>query len=159
MDDRVPMTPAGHDSLKAELEHLKNVERRQVIKDIEEARAHGDLSENAEYHAAKERQGFVEGRIQEIQFKLGNAQVVDPTALDQNGRIAFGATVKLLDVNTDEEVVYQIVGEDESDTKKGKISFKSPVARALIGKEEADEIRVRTPGGIREMEVLEVRFR
>ena len=157
MPDQVPMTKAGHASMEKELERLVSTERRQIIKEIEEARGHGDLSENAEYHAAKEKQGLIEARIRDYQNKLAHAQVVDPTQVSAD-RVAFGATLRLLNMETEEEVVYQIVGEDEADHRIGKISFKSPIARALIGKEEADEIRVRTPGGIKLFEILEIRY-
>ena len=156
MTDRVPMTKAGHAKLQEELDRLINVERRRIIKDIEEAREHGDLSENAEYHAAKERQGFIEGRVQEVQYKLGHANVVDPGAADTD-RVTFGAILRLLNADTDQEFEYQIVGEDEAEVKNGKISFKSPVARALIGKEAGDEVKVRTPGGIKQLEILEIK--
>ena len=130
-----------------------------MIAAIAEARSHGDLSENAEYDAAKERQGFVEGRIAEIESKLSNAQIIDPTTLDADGRIVFGATVKLLDMESDDEVCYQIVGDDEADIKQGKVSVNSPIARALIGKESGDVAEVQAPGGLREYEVLDVEYR
>ena len=151
------MTPEGHAQLKEELDRLKNYERPAVIKAIAEAREHGDLSENAEYHAARERQGFIEGRVMELEDKLARAEVIDPTG--QGGsRIVFGARVRLVDEETDEEVGYRIVGADESDIAKGRLSVTSPVARALIGKEAGDSIEVATPGGVRHFEILEVRY-
>ncbi|PXX81210.1 transcription elongation factor GreA [Rivihabitans pingtungensis] len=155
---KVPLTVVGAEQLKAELQHLKSVERPSVIAAIAEARSHGDLSENAEYDAAKERQGFVEGRIAEIEGKLSNAQVIDPSTLDADGRVVFGATVQLLDMETDDEVRYQIVGDDEADIKLGKVSVNSPIARALIGKEAGDVAEVQAPGGLREYEVLDVQY-
>ena len=156
--NRVPLTKRGEQLLRDELQELKHVQRPQVIQAIAEARAHGDLKENAEYHAAREEQGFIEGRIKEIEGKLGNAQVIDVTTLPANGKVVFGATVKLLDLDSDEQIVYQIVGDDESDIKANRISFGSPVARALIGKLEGDEVGVQTPNGTREYEILEVRY-
>ncbi len=151
------MTPEGHAQLKEELDRLKNSERPAVIKAIAEAREHGDLSENAEYHAARERQGFIEGRVMELEDKLARAEVIDPTA--QGGsRIVFGARVRLVDEETDEEVGYRIVGADESDIAKGRLSVTSPLARALIGKEAGDSVEVTTPGGVRHFEILEVRY-
>lgn len=155
---KVPLTVVGAEQLKAELQHLKSVERPSVIAAIAEARSHGDLSENAEYDAAKERQGFVEGRIAEIEGKLSNAQIIDPSTLDADGRVVFGATVQLLDMGTDDEVRYQIVGDDEADIKLGKVSVNSPIARALIGKEAGDVAEVQAPGGLREYEVLDVQY-
>ena len=155
---KVPLTVVGAEQLKAELQHLKSVERPSVIAAIAEARSHGDLSENAEYDAAKERQGFVEGRIAEIEGKLSNAQITDPSTLDADGRVVFGATVQLLDMETDDEVRYQIVGDDEADIKLGKVSVNSPIARALIGKEAGDVAEVQAPGGLREYEVLDVQY-
>ncbi|HNX69993.1 transcription elongation factor GreA [Rivihabitans pingtungensis] len=155
---KVPLTVVGAEQLKAELQHLKSVERPSVIAAIAEARSHGDLSENAEYDAAKERQGFVEGRIAEIEGKLSNAQIIDPSTLDADGRVVFGATVQLLDMETDDEVRYQIVGDDEADIKLGKVSVNSPIARALIGKEAGDVAEVQAPGGLREYEVLDVQY-
>ena len=155
---KVPLTVVGAEQLKAELQHLKSVERPSVIAAIAEARSHGDLSENAEYDAAKERQGFVEGRIAEIEGKLSNAQIIDPSILDADGRVVFGATVQLLDMETDDEVRYQIVGDDEADIKLGKVSVNSPIARALIGKEAGDVAEVQAPGGLREYEVLDVQY-
>ncbi len=155
--DRFPMTVEGNVAMKAELKQLKGVERLQNIKDIEEARAHGDLSENAEFHAAKERQAFIVARIAELETKTSRAQVIDPTTLSGE-RVKFGATVSLTDLDNDDEVVYTIVGEDESDAAQGKISFKSPIARALIGKEEGDEVEFRTPKRVRSMEIGAVEF-
>ncbi|QWT46087.1 transcription elongation factor GreA [Azospira inquinata] len=155
---KTPLTVAGAEKLRAELHHLKTVERPNVIAAIAEARSHGDLSENAEYDAAKEKQGFVEGRIQEVEAKLSNAQVVDPLTLDADGRCVFGATVDLEDQDSGDQVTYQIVGEDEADIKKGKISYVSPLARAVIGKYAGDLVQVQTPGGIREYEILDVRY-
>lgn len=155
---KVPITLRGAELLKAELHRLKTVERPAVIAAIAEARSHGDLSENAEYDAAKERQGFVEGRIAEVEGKLGNAQIIDPRALDADGRVVFGATVELEDIDAEQTVNYQIVGDDEADLKQGKISLNSPVARALIGKFAGDVVEVQTPGGRREYEILDVRY-
>ena len=155
---KVPLTVNGAEMLKAELQNLKAVQRPAVIQAIAEARAQGDLSENAEYDAAKERQGFIEGRIQEIEFKLSHAQVIDPTLLDADGRIVFGATVELEDLDSGDTVTYQIVGEDEADIKAGKISVSSPIARALIGKHEGDTAQVQAPGGVREYEILDVQY-
>jgi transcription elongation factor GreA len=155
---KVPLTVNGAEKLRAELQQLKTVERPSVIAAIAEARSHGDLSENAEYDAAKERQGFVEGRIQEIEGKLSNAQIIDPKLLDAAGRCVFGATVDLEDQDNSTQVTYQIVGEDEADIKAGKISINSPIARALIGKFSGDIAQVQAPGGLREYEVLNVRY-
>ncbi|MDI6747822.1 MAG: transcription elongation factor GreA [Rhodocyclaceae bacterium] len=155
---KVPITVHGAELLKAELQRLKTIERPSVIAAIAEARSHGDLSENAEYDAAKERQGFVEGRIQEVESKLGNAQIIDPRALDADGRVVFGATVDLEDIDGEQTVTYQIVGDDEADLKLGKISLNSPVARSLIGKFSGDVTEVHTPGGRREYEILDVRY-
>lgn len=154
---KIPMTPEGYAALKAELDKLKKVERMAVVRDIEEARAHGDLKENAEYHAAKEKQSFVEGRIREVEAKLALADVIDIRSLDGD-RVVFGSTVTILDFETDEEKTYKIVGDDESDLKEGKISFNSPIAKAMIGKNEGDEIVINTPGGRREVEILEVEY-
>lgn len=156
--DKTPMTARGAEALRAELNELKSVARPNVIKAIAEAREHGDLKENAEYHAAREQQGFIEGRIQDIEGKLSNAQIIDPTKLNTGGKIVFGATVDLLDVASDSEVTYQIVGEDESDIKLGRISITSPIARALIGKAVDDVAEVKAPGGVREYEILDVRY-
>ncbi len=155
---KVPLTVKGAEKLRAELHQLKAVERPSVIAAIAEARSHGDLSENAEYDAAKERQGFVEGRIQEVEGKLSHAQIIDPKLLDADGRCVFGATLDLEDQDSGAKVSYQIVGEDEADIKGGKISINSPIARALIGKFAGDIAQVQAPGGLREYEVLEVRY-
>jgi len=154
----VPLTVSGAEKLKAELHRLKTVDRPNVIAAIAEARSHGDLSENAEYDAAKERQGFIEGRIAEVEGKLSNAQIIDPKSLDADGRIVFGATVDLEDVEAGKQVTYQIVGDDEADLKAGMISVNSPIARALIGKYAGDVAEVQAPGGIREYEVVDVRY-
>lgn len=156
--NKVPMTVRGHELLQSELKQLKSVDRPAVIQAIAEARAHGDLKENAEYHAAKDQQGFIEGRIKELEGKLSNLQVIDVTAIDAKGRIVFGSTVELLDEGTGKEIVYKIVGEDESDIKSGLISCSSPIARALIGKNEGDVISFSAPGGEKEYEVIEVRY-
>ncbi|MHB1292052.1 MAG: transcription elongation factor GreA [Sulfuricella sp.] len=155
---KVPLTTNGAELLRAELHHLKTVERPNVIAAIAEARSHGDLSENAEYDAAKERQSFVEGRIAEVEFKLSNAQIIDPKELDAEGRCVFGATIDLEDLASGEAVTYQIVGDDEADIKQGKISIGSPIARALIGKFAGDVAEVQAPGGVREYEVLDVKY-
>ena len=154
----IPITVRGAQLLKEELHRLKHVERPSVIVAISEARAQGDLSENAEYDAAKEKQGFIEGRIAEIESKLASAQIIDPSALNAEGRIVFGATVDLEDLASGESVTYQIVGDDEADIKEGRISISSPIARALIGKFEGDTAEVKAPGGLRSYEVLEVRY-
>ncbi|SDN30857.1 transcription elongation factor GreA [Vreelandella arcis] len=151
--NKVPMTVAGEKSLRDELNHLKGEARPQVIAAIAEAREHGDLKENAEYHAAREQQGFIEGRIQEIESKLSGAQVIDVTKLPKTGKVIFGVTVSLLNLDTDAEVTYRIVGEDEANIKAGRISVTSPIARALIGKEEGDVVVVTTPGGDVEYEI------
>ena len=153
-----PVTKRGADSLKAELHKLKTVDRPWVINAISEARAQGDLSENAEYEAAKDRQGFIEGRIQEIEGKLSTAQIIDPASLDAGGRVVFGATVELEDEESGAAVVYQIVGEDEADLKLGRVNISSPIARALIGKEEGDTAEVQAPGGVRRYEVVAVKY-
>ena len=155
---KVPLTVTGAQKLKEELRHLKNEERPRIIEAIAEARSHGDLKENAEYHAAREQQSFAEGRIKEIESKLANAQIIDVTTLANNGKVVFGATVDLLDVDSDEEFTYRIVGEDEADIKQGMISFNSPIARALIGKEEGDAVEVDVPGGQRSLEITAVRY-
>ena len=154
----VPLTIAGAEKLKLELHRLKTVDRPSVIAAIAEARSHGDLSENAEYDAAKERQGFVEGRIQEIEGKLANALIIDPKTLDAEGRVVFGATVVLEDEDTGDKVTYQIVGEDEADIKLGLVNINSPIARALIGKEQGDVAEVQAPGGLRRWEVISVSY-
>jgi len=155
---KIPVTVNGAEKLRAELHNLKTVERPRAIAAIAEARSHGDLSENAEYDAAKERQGFGEGRIKEIESKLANAQIIDPKLLDADGRCVFGATLDLEDQETGLGVSYQIVGEDEADIKEGKISINSPIARALIGKFAGDIAEVQAPGGVREYEIIEVRY-
>lgn len=155
---KVPLTVAGAEKLREELHRLKTVDRPSVIAAIAEARSHGDLSENAEYDAAKERQGFIEGRIQEVEGKLSNAQIIDPKLLDADGRCVFGATVEMQDQDSGDAVTYQIVGEDEADIKIGKISVNSPVARALIGKYAGDVAQVQAPGGMREYEIIDVRY-
>lgn len=156
--NKVPLTARGADQLKAELKRLKSVERPRIIQAIAEAREHGDLKENAEYHAAKEQQSFAEGRIQEIEGKLSNAQIIDVTKMTNNGKVIFGATVELLDLESEEHTVYQIVGEDEADAKQGRISINSPIARALIGKSEGDEVTVAAPAGALDYEIVEVRY-
>ena len=155
---KVPLTVIGAEKLRVELHRLKTIERPSVIAAIAEARAHGDLSENAEYDAAKERQGFVEGRIQEVEGKLSNAQIIDPKLLDADGRCVFGATVDIEDQDSGDAVTYQIVGEDEANIKIGKLSVASPMARALIGKYAGDIAQVQTPNGIREYEIIDVRY-
>jgi transcription elongation factor GreA len=158
MTNMVPMTIAGADKLREELNKLKTVTRPQVIAAIADARAHGDLKENAEYHAAREQQSFVEGRIKDIEYKLSHAHVVDITKVPQSGRVVFGVTVVLADEDTEEEKRYQIVGEDEVDIKAGRISVNSPIARALIGKEEGEVADVQTPSGIKSYEIVEVLY-
>ncbi|XSG84745.1 MAG: transcription elongation factor GreA [Methylohalobius sp. ZOD2] len=155
---KIPLTVKGAEKLKQELQKLKSVERPKVIQAIAEAREHGDLKENAEYHAAREQQGFIEGRIREIEGKLANAQIIDVTQVDAEGKVVFGATVELEDLESGETVTYQIVGDDEADIKLGLISVSSPIARALIGKEVEDVVEVRTPKGGREYEILAVRY-
>ncbi len=154
----IPLTTRGAQLLKDELHRLKSVDRPAVITAIAEARAQGDLSENAEYDAARERQGFIEGRIAELEGKLANAQIIDPKLLDAEGRVVFGATIELEDLITDKKTTYQIVGDDEADIKIGKISVSSPIARALIGKYAGDVAEVQAPGGLREYEILDVRY-
>ena len=156
--NKIPLTVNGAERLRAELHHLKTVERPRAISAIAEARSHGDLSENADYDAAKERQGFIEGRIAEIEHKLAGAQVIDPTEIDGDGRVVFGATVELEDLDSGDVRRWQIVGEDEADIKHGKISVTSPIARALIGKSEGDSVEVQAPGGVRGYEILSVRY-
>lgn len=158
MSTSFPITLTGAELLRAELHRLKTVDRPNVIAAIAEARSHGDLSENAEYDAAKERQGFIEGRIKEVEGKLGNAQIIDPKLLDADGRVVFAATVELEDLEEGKTVIYQIVGDDEADIKAGKVSVNSPVARALIGKYAGDVAEVNTPGGVREYEIIDVRY-
>ncbi|MFD1245551.1 transcription elongation factor GreA [Paralysiella testudinis] len=155
---KIPLTVLGADMLKQELQQLKSVARPSVIEAIAEARSHGDLSENAEYEAAKERQGFIEGRIAEIEHKLSLAHIIDPKEIHAEGKVVFGSTVTLQDLDNEEEVVYQIVGEDEADIKQRKISVGSPIARALIGKEEGDVAEVQAPGGVREYEIVQVQY-
>ncbi|MEO6563013.1 MAG: transcription elongation factor GreA [Nitrosospira sp.] len=154
----IPLTVIGAGKLRAELHEMKTVQRPSVIAAIAEARSHGDLSENAEYEAAKERQGFVEGRIAELESKLSNAQIIDPTLLDANGACVFGATINLEDIANATTVTYQIVGDDEADIKEGKISISSPLSRALIGKYPGDVAEVLAPGGVREYEILDVKY-
>ncbi|WP_280150487.1 transcription elongation factor GreA [Piscinibacter sp. XHJ-5] len=154
----IPLTRRGAEKLKDELQRLKSVERHAVIQAIAEARAQGDLSENAEYEAAKDKQGFIEGRINEIEGKLAAAQIIDPSGLDAGGRVVFGSTVDLEDESTGAQVTYQIVGDDEADLKQGLISISSPIARALIGKEAGDVADVQAPGGIKSYEIVEVRY-
>lgn len=156
--NKVPMTVNGAKALEEELQRLKTVERPRIIAAIAEARAHGDLSENAEYHAAKEQQSFMEGRIAEIEGKLSNAQVIDPRTVEAEGRVVFSATVELFDADSDAEVTYQIVGDDEADIEAGKISINSPIARALIGKEEGEEVEVQVPDGVRNYEILSIKY-
>jgi len=156
--NKVPLTKRGAEKLQAELQQLKTVDRPRIIKAIAEARAHGDLKENAEYHAAREQQSFAEGRIKEIEGKLSHAHVIDVASLDAGGKVVFGATVDLIDEDTGDEVTYQIVGEDEADIKAGLISVGSPIARALIGKEEGDVATVVAPGGERNLEIVAVRY-
>lgn len=154
----VPLTVYGAQLMKDELQRLKHVERPAVINAISEARAQGDLSENAEYDAAKEKQSFIEGRIAEIEGKLSAAQIIDPTLLDAEGRVVFASTVTLEDLSSGDEVTYQIVGDDEADLKQSKISISSPIARALIGKSAGDEVEVQAPGGVREYEIIDVKY-
>ena len=155
---KVPMTIEGAERLKAELQHLKTVDRPAIIRAIADARSHGDISENADYDACKERQGFIEGRIASVEAKLANAQIIDPLSLDAGGRVVFGATVELEDSDAGDRVTYQIVGDDEADIRHGKISVSSPIARALIGKHEGDTAEVEAPAGVRVYEILGVRY-
>lgn len=155
---RVPMTARGAEALRTELNQLKSVDRPRVSAAIAEARAHGDLKENAEYHAAREQQGFIEGRIQDIEAKLSNAQIIDVTNIANNGKVIFGSTVEIVHCDTDETKVYQIVGDDEADIKTGKISVNSPIARGLVGKLEGDVVPIETPAGRVEYEIAEVRY-
>lgn len=158
MSKKVPITARGAEKLREELSRLKTVERPRIIAAIAEARAHGDLKENAEYHAAREQQSFAEGRIKEIEGKLSHAHIVDITTMDHNGKVVFGCTVELMDEDTEETIVYQIVGEDEADIKVGMISVNSPIARALIARREGDVVSVTVPGGERSLEIIEVRY-
>lgn len=155
--DKIPLTRAGFDKLDAELKHLKSVERPAIIRAISEAREHGDLSENAEYHSAKEKQSFIEGRVKELEGVISLAEIIDPTKL--SGAVKFGASVTVADEDTDEEKTYQIVGEYEADIEKGLLNMKSPIARALIGKEEGDSAEVRTPGGLKSYEIVEIAYK
>ncbi len=155
---KFPMTKRGEQQLRDELLDLKTVQRPRIIQAISEAREHGDLKENAEYHAAREQQSFAEGRIKEIEGKLSNAQVIDVAALNAGGKVVFGSTVTLMDLESDQEITYQIVGDDEADLKANRISFGSPVGKALIGKHEGDEVDVSTPKGIIEYEILKVQY-
>ncbi|HDL1729555.1 TPA: transcription elongation factor GreA [Mannheimia haemolytica] len=155
---QIPMTVRGAEQLREELDFLKNVRRPQIIDAIAEAREHGDLKENAEYHAAREQQGFCEGRIQEIEGKLGNAQIIDVTKMANNGKVIFGATVQLVNADTDEEVTYRIAGDDEANIKEGLISVNSPIARGLIGKEVNDSVSITTPGGKVEFDIVGVEY-
>lgn len=154
--NKYPMTVQGADALREELTHLKQVKRPEIVASIAEAREHGDLKENAEYHAAREQQGFCEGRIQEIEGKLGNAQIIDIAKLPNTGKVIFGVTVTLLNIDTEEEVTYQIVGDDEADIKNNRISVNSPIARGLIGKEVDSEVEIKTPAGVVEYEIVAV---
>ena len=156
---KIPMTKLGESSLRDEVQRLKQVERPRIVAAIAEARQHGDLKENAEYHAAREQQGFCEGRIKDIEAKLSHAQVIDVTQIENTGKVIFGVTVTLINLETNQSVTYQIVGEDEADVKNGKISVTSPIARGLIGKEEGDEVSVTTPGGVVEYEIDSVEHR
>ena len=155
---KVPLTVRGESMLLEELKELKTVRRPKVIQAIAEAREHGDLKENAEYHAAREEQGFIEGRIQDIEGKLGNSQVIDVTKLNPNGKVVFGTTVVLMELESEDETKYKIVGDDEADLKSGLISYGSPVAKAMIGKEEGDIVGVQAPGGVREYEIMNVEY-
>jgi len=158
VDAKAPMTLRGAEALRTELKQLKTVDRPRIVQDIATAREHGDLKENAEYHAAREQQSFLEGRVRDIEGKLSNAVIIDPTTVNVGGKIVFGATVKLLHLENESETVYQIVGEDEADIKAGRISVQSPIARAMIGKEDEDVIEVNAPGGIIEYEILEISY-
>ena len=155
--EKIPLTQSGFDKLNAELKHLKSVERPAIIRAIAEAREHGDLSENAEYHSAKEKQSFIEGRVKELEGAISLAEVIDPAKL--SGAVKFGATVELADEDTDEEKTYQIVGEYEADIEQGRLNIKSPIARALIGKDKGDSVEVRTPGGVRSYEILSIIYK
>jgi transcription elongation factor GreA len=156
--DKVPLTVIGAEKMRAELHALKHTDRPRIIQSIADARAHGDLKENAEYHAAREQQGFVEARIKDLEAKLSNAQIIDITKIDGGGKVIFGATVELEDIDNGDSVTYQLVGEDEADIKEGRISITSPIARALIGKEEGVSVTVQVPSGSREFEIVEVKY-
>ncbi len=158
MVDKVPLTVVGADKLRDELKELKSVVRPRIVKAISEARAHGDLKENAEYHAAKEQQSFTEGRISDIEGKLSNAQIIDVTTIDAGGKVIFGATVEIEDIDTEDVVTYQIVGVDEAEIKEGRISVSSPIARGLIGKEVEDVVTIKTPSGKKEYEILSIQY-
>jgi len=158
MTGKIPLTARGAEKLRIELQELKSVARPKVIEAISEARAHGDLKENAEYHAAREQQSFIEGRIADINGKLGNAQIIDVTTLDARGKVVFGSTVDLVDEETGNEITYQIVGEDEASISEGLVSITSPIARALIGKEEGDVAEVQAPGGLKCYEIVEIKY-
>jgi transcription elongation factor GreA len=155
--EKIPMTRAGFDALNKELKHLRSIERPAIIQAIAEAREHGDLSENAEYHSAREKQSFIEGRIKELDSKIGLAEVIDPSKL--SGTIKFGATVTIVDEDTEEKKTYQIVGESEADIERGMLNIRSPIARALIGKDEGDSVEVKTPGGTKDYEILSVVYK
>ena len=155
---KFPLTVKGAEKLREELKRLKTIDRPQVIEAIAEARAHGDLKENAEYHAAREQQSFIEGRIKEIEGKLSNAEIIDVASMNANGKVIFGSTVLLSDENDGSEVTYQIVGEDEADIRNGLLNINSPIARGLIGKEEGDVVDIQTPGGVKSYEILEVKY-
>jgi len=156
--NKTPLTKKGAESLKAELDDLKNVRRPRIVEAIADARAHGDLKENAEYHAAREEQGLVEARVRDIESKLGNAQIIDVSMLNKNGKVVFGCTVEMENLDTEEMITYTIVGEDEADIKNNLISYASPFAKALIGKEEGDVAEVKAPAGVTEYEITEVRY-
>lgn len=156
--ERIPMTPEGYEKLKKELKHIKSVVRPQNIKDIEEALSHGDLSENAEYHAAKEKQSHIAGQLRSLEHNIGLAEVIDPKKIDTKDKIVFGATVTLYDLSSEEELTYMIVGDAESDIQQKKISISSPIARGLIGKIEGDEVKIRTPKGLRELEIVKIEY-
>ena len=158
MSKIVPMTPQGYNVLKQEIKQLKSIDRPRVIEAISEARSHGDLKENAEYHAAREEQGFLEARIKDIDAKLSRAQIIDVTKITNHGKIIFGSTVQLLNLDTDDKIVYQIVGEDEANIKKHKLSVISPIARNLIGKQQGEEINIKTPSGSVDYEILDVQY-
>lgn len=158
MSKKVPMTKAGAEALRAELDNLKTEQRPKVIQAIADAREHGDLKENAEYHAAREQQGFIEGRIQELEFKLANVQIIDVSTLPNNGKVVFGTTVELEDTKSGEQMKYKIVGEDEADIKKNLLSNTSPIARALLGKEEGDVVDIQVPDGVKSLEIIAVHY-